>query len=52
MGPVGELHSNGAKVFASGYALFAALIFVTASGIILSPIFHRVLHRFHIEQGH
>jgi hypothetical protein len=50
MGPMGELHSNAAKVFASCYALFSGLVLVTATGIILSPMFHRVLHRFHLEQ--
>lgn len=50
MGPVSTLDSDAAKIFASTYALFAGLIFVTASGIVLSPIFHRVLHRFHLEE--
>ncbi len=50
MGPVGELRSDAAKLFAAGYALFSGLVLVTATGIILSPMFHRVLHRFHIEQ--
>ena len=50
MGPMGELNSNGAKLFASAYALFSGLVLVTATGIILSPMFHRVLHKFHIEQ--
>ena len=50
MGPVGVLNSDTAKVFASAYALFSGLVFITATGIVLSPIFHRVLHRFHIEE--
>jgi uncharacterized membrane protein AbrB (regulator of aidB expression) len=50
MGPVNSLTSTGAKVFASGYALFSGVVFITATGILLSPIFHRVLHRFHIEE--
>ena len=50
MGPTNALTSDGAKLFASGYALFSGLIFITATGILLSPIFHRVLHRFHIEE--
>ena len=51
MGPVGTLESNAAKIFASFYALFSGVVFIAASGILLSPVFHRVLHRFHIEQG-
>ncbi len=50
MGPVGALNSDAAKVFASAYALFSGLVFITATGILLTPIFHRVLHRFHIEE--
>ena len=50
MGPVDALPSNAAKYFASAYALFSGLVFITATGILLTPIFHRVLHLFHIEQ--
>ena len=50
MGPVGALNSDAAKVFASAYALFSGVVFITATGILLAPIFHRVLHRFHIEE--
>jgi hypothetical protein len=50
MGPVDILKSDTAKVFASAYALFSGVVFISATGILLSPIFHRVLHRFHIEQ--
>lgn len=51
MGPVSTLASDGAKVFASLYALFSGLMLIGATGIVLSPVFHRVLHKFHIEQG-
>ena len=50
MGPVGTLSSDAAKLFASAYALFSGVVFITATGILLTPIFHRVLHRFHIEE--
>ena len=50
MGPVGSLNSDAAKLFASAYALFSGLVFITATGILLTPIFHRVLHRFHVEE--
>lgn len=51
MGPVGDLETNAAKLFATAYALFSALVFVTASGIILSPMVHRVLHKFHVDDS-
>ncbi len=51
MGPAGELHSDAAKLFASAYALFSGVVFISATGIILGPIFHHVLHTFHIEKN-
>jgi hypothetical protein len=50
MGPVNDLNSNAAKFFASAYALFSGFIFITAAGILLTPVFHLVLHRFHLEE--
>ena len=48
MGPVNQLTSQSAKVFAAGYALFSGLIFIAVMGIVFSPIVHRMLHKFHI----
>jgi hypothetical protein len=49
MGPVGELKSTGAKIFAGFYALYSGLALITIAGIILSPVIHRFLHKFHLE---
>jgi len=49
MGPVNELHSNAAKIFASGYALFSGLVFMVVFGIIAAPALHRLIHRFHLD---
>jgi hypothetical protein len=49
MGPLGELKTTGGKIFAGCYAIFSGLIIVIATGVVLAPIFHRVLHRFHVE---
>ena len=49
MGPVGELHSTAGKVFAGFYAIFSGLVIVIATGFVLAPIFHRVLHTLHLE---
>ncbi len=51
MGPVNTLNSDAAKLFASMYALFSGLIYIAVTGVLLIPVFHRVLHRFHLEQG-
>jgi hypothetical protein len=49
MGPLGELKTTAGKIFAGSYAILSGLIIVIATGVILAPIFHRVLHRFHVE---
>ncbi|HEY1980036.1 MAG TPA: hypothetical protein VGH13_08105 [Xanthobacteraceae bacterium] len=49
MGPVGELKTTSGKVFAGSYAIFSGLIIVIATGFVLAPIFHRILHHFHVE---
>jgi hypothetical protein len=49
MGPTSQLASNGAKIFASLYALFSGLIFIAIMGILLTPVAHRMLHAFHID---
>jgi len=49
MGPVDQLHSVTAKLFASCYALFSGVVFITSVALILSPVFHRFLHKFHLE---
>jgi hypothetical protein len=51
MGPIGELKTTGGKIFAGTYAILSGLIIVIATGFVLAPVFHRVLHRFHVEQG-
>ena len=49
MGPVDQLTNTGAKVFASVYALFSGLVFIAVMGVVFSPILHRMLHKFHID---
>jgi hypothetical protein len=49
MGPVSPLETNGAKLFASAYALFSGVIFIASAGVAVGPVAHRFLHRFHLE---
>jgi len=51
MGPMGPLTTWGGKLFAGTYALYSGLAVLIASGIILAPVLHRMLHRFHLEVG-
>jgi len=48
MGPVNPLPTTAAKIFASLYALFSGLVFIGVMGIVLTPIVHRMLHKFHL----
>jgi len=50
MGPVNAPVTNGGKVFAGLYALYAGLVFLIILAIIFTPVIHRVLHTFHWEQ--
>lgn len=49
MGPVDPLQTVAGKIFASFYALFSGMVLLVAVGVLISPIFHRILHRFHLE---
>jgi hypothetical protein len=49
MGPVGDLGPTSGKLFATFYALYAGLVFLIAAGLLFVPVFHRVLHRFHLD---
>jgi hypothetical protein len=49
MGPVDVLTKDSAKYFASFYALFSGITFLTTVGVIFAPIIHRAMHRFHLE---
>lgn len=50
MGPVNPLPTDGAKIFASLYALFSGLVFIAVMGVVLSPVVHRFLHKFHLDE--
>ena len=52
MGPVGDLPDDGAKLFAAGFALYSGLVFLVVAGLLLAPMFHWILHRFHWEADH
>jgi hypothetical protein len=49
MGPVNTLQTNAGKVFASFYALYSGIILLASVGVLATPIFHRFMHRFHLE---
>lgn len=50
MGPVDAPRTDGGKVFAGMYALYAGLVFIVAASLLFAPIVHRLMHKFHWEQ--
>lgn len=51
MGPVKEISTTAGKLFDSFYALFCAVVLLGASGVLFTPLIHRILHRFHLEDA-
>ena len=49
MGPVSTLHTSGAKLFAGCYAIYCGVMLLASTGVILAPLLHRSLHKFHLE---
>jgi hypothetical protein len=49
MGPVADLDNDPARIFAGVYAIFCGLLIFAIAGIILAPVFHRLLHSFHLQ---
>jgi hypothetical protein len=51
MGPIAEMKSDGAKWFASLYAIFSGVAFLSTVAVFLSPVVHRFMHKLHIDGG-
>ena len=47
MGEISELHTDAGKIFASIYALYSGIFLIVCGGLLLAPVFHRILHHFH-----
>jgi len=49
MGPVNPMPTVASKIFASAYALFSGVVFLSSAAVFLAPPFHRVIHHFHLD---
>jgi hypothetical protein len=49
MGPVDRADNDAGKVFASFYAIYSGVTFLTSVAIILSPVVHRFLHKLKLD---
>ena len=50
-GPGESATDCAGKLFAGIYALYAGLVFIVMAALLLGPVLHRVLHRFHWDDG-
>lgn len=51
MGPVPpDLHTEAGKLFAGAYALYSGMVVLAAASILIAPVFHRIMHRFHLPE--
>ena len=50
MGPVAELTNGSAKLFASFYAIYSGVAFLTTIAVLIAPIVHRIMHKFHLKE--
>lgn len=49
MGPVNNAINDAGKVFASFYAIYSGVAFLSSVAIIFSPVMHRFLHKFRLD---
>ena len=49
MGPVDKMPNNASKLFGSFYSLYSGIAFLTTVALFISPIVHRALHFFHLD---
>ena len=50
MGPVNNPVSTEGKLFASAYALFSGIVFLTVAAVLFAPMLHRLVHHFHLAE--
>jgi hypothetical protein len=49
MGPLDPIKTAAGRLFAGVYAIFSGVAFLTTVGVLVAPVVHRALHRFHLE---
>jgi uncharacterized membrane protein len=51
MGAYDQPDSTAGKIFSGLFALYAGVLLILVTGLILAPVLHRVLHHFHLSGG-
>jgi hypothetical protein len=50
MGPAEPVKSDSGKMFAIFYCLYSGIAFLSLVAILMAPIYHRFIHRFHLDE--
>ena len=50
MGPVDPMTTTAGKLFATFYALYSGIAFLTMVAVLTAPLFHRLMHKFHLDE--
>ena len=50
MGPVNKMETDSAKLFASIYALFSGVVFLSIVAIFFAPFAHRLMHLLRVDE--
>ncbi|MFM2202065.1 MAG: hypothetical protein RL040_1265 [Bacteroidota bacterium] len=50
MGPVTPMTNDASKLFASFYALYSGIAFLTIIGLFIAPVAHRFMHKHHLDE--
>jgi hypothetical protein len=51
MGPVVTDLSDPGRLFESFYSIFCGVMLLGSTGILFTPVIHRILHAFHVEDS-
>lgn len=51
MGPVDPMNHTVGKLFASFYALFSGIVFLSSIAVLVSPIVHQFMFKLHVDEG-
>jgi hypothetical protein len=49
MGPLHPVATAAGKGFAIAYAIYGGVAFLSSVAVLLGPVVHRFLHRFHLD---
>ena len=49
MGPVDPMRTAAGKLFATFYALYSGIAFLTMMAVLMAPLYHRFIHDFHLQ---